>query len=171
MEKVLFKEEQRFTQVWRWVLLLMALLAVIFPMINAIAGDQEGLNSSGMSRMILYGSGAILFLLAVIIVMPFIRLKTRITYEGIYVAYVPFRRKWEKITKSDLYRYEVRKYRVHREFGGYGMKKRKKAGRAYTISGDIGLQLYFKDGKKLLIGTEKKQAIEYAMRKFMNRKE
>jgi hypothetical protein len=31
----------------------------------------------------------------------------------------------------------------------------------------VGLQLYFVGGKKFLIGTQKKQALEYAMRKLM----
>ena len=40
--------------------------------------------------------------------------------------------------------------------------------RHITVSGKIGLQLYLKNGAKLLIGTQKKQAIEYAMEKLMN---
>ncbi len=38
---------------------------------------------------------------------------------------------------------------------------------AYTIAGNIGLQLYMADGKKFLLGKQNKQAIEYAMKKMM----
>ncbi|GEM_PF-126808 len=165
MEKLLFKEEQRFTQWWMWLLLIFALLAIIVPVVNAISKDMAD-NDSLNSRLILYGVVAVIFLLAVIIVTLFIRLKTKITYDGICFAYFPFRRKWEKISKKDIKRYEVRKYRANREFGGYGMKNKRKSGRAFTISGNTGLQLYFKDGKKLLIGTQKKQAIKHAMDKL-----
>lgn len=167
MEKVLFKEEQRFRQWWLWLIMVFALLAVIVPLMNAIAEEQTKLNSSNMSRLIIYGVVAVLFLTVIIVIMLFIRLKTKITSNGIYVAYIPFVRKWEKITKKDIKRYEVREYWVNREYGGYGMKKRRKAGRAFTISGNIGLQLYFNDGRKLLIGTQKQQAIRYAMIKLL----
>ncbi len=147
--------------------MVFALLSVVVPLVKAIAEEQAILNSSDASRLILYGVVAVLFLTAVIIVMLFIRLKTKITYEGIYYAYLPFVRKWKKIAKDDIAGYELRKFKAVLEYGGYGMRTRRKAGKAYTISGNIGLQLYFKDGKKLLIGTQKKQAIKYAMVKII----
>ena len=49
------------------------------------------------------------------------------------------------------------------------MKRRRKYGMSYTVSGNIGLQIYFKNGKKLLIGTQRKQALEYAMEKLMQK--
>jgi len=61
----------------------------------------------------------------------------------------------------------MRTFRAKREYGGYGIKWRRRSGRALIISGNTGLQLYFKNGKKLLIGTQQKQGIEYAMKKFM----
>lgn len=143
------------------------LLSTIVPLVNAIIDEQENLGSSGASRLILYGVVAVLFLTIVIIVMLFIRLKTKITDDGIYLAYIPFVRKWKKIAKDDITGYELRKFQAVLEYGGYGMRMRRKAGKAYTISGNTGLQLYLKDGKKLLIGTQKKQALKYAMQKLM----
>ncbi len=167
MEKVLFQEEQRFKQWWIWLLIIFILLAVIIPLFNAIAKEQTALNSSGTARLILYGVLAVLFLTAVLIIMLFIKLKTKITDKGIYIAYFPFIRKWKKFAVEEIENYEIRKYRAMLEYGGYGMKNQRKSGRAYSISGDIGLQLYMKNGKKLLIGTQKKQAMEYAMAKLM----
>jgi len=54
-----------------------------------------------------------------------------------------------------------------REYVDQGMKRRVRSGMSNTVSGNIGLQLYFKNGNKLLVGTQKKQAIEYAMEKMM----
>jgi len=62
---------------------------------------------------------------------------------------------------------EEQKSNAVREFGGHGLKKTLKNGTSYTLSGNVGLQLYFVGGKKLLIGTQKKQALEYAMHKLM----
>lgn len=167
MEKVLFHEEQRFKQWWLWLIIVSTLLAVIIPLVNAITEEQAQINSSDTARLILYGVLAVLFLVAVLIVLLFIKLKTKITANGIYIAYLPFVRKWKKFPAQEIKEYEIRKYRAMLEYGGYGMKKRRKVGQAYSISGNIGLQLYLKNGKKLLIGTQKKQAIEYAMAKLV----
>lgn len=167
MEKILFHEEQRFKQWWLWLIIVFTLLAIIVPLVNAITEEQAQLNSSDTARLIIYGALAVLLLTTVLIVMLFIKLKTKITGNGIYVTYFPFVRKWKKFPVQEINKYEIRRYRAMLEYGGYGMKKRRKAGEAYSISGKIGLQLYLKNGKKILIGTQKKQAIEYAMVKLM----
>jgi len=48
----------------------------------------------------------------------------------------------------------VRKYKPLLEYGGYGIRGFGN-NRALNISGNTGLQLVFKDGRKLLIGTKK----------------
>ncbi len=167
MEKVLFKEEQRFTQWWVWLITAFALFAVIVPLVNAIIEEQAQINSSNTARLIIYGVLIVLVLAVVLIIMPFIKLKTKIAENGIYIIYFPFVRKWKIFPAQEIEKYEIRRYRAKLEYGGYGMKKRRKVGQAFSMSGNIGLQLYLKNGKKILIGTQKKQAIEYAMVKLM----
>lgn len=167
MNRLLFKEEQGFKQWWFWLVIAFALLAVIVPLSIKIAEDQTYLVSLNSARLILYGILVVLFLAAVLVAMLFIKLKTKITNEGIYVAYFPFVRKWQKFAVNDIEKYEIRRYRAILEYGGYGMKNKRKLGRAYTTSGDFGLQLYLKNGKKVLIGTQKKLAMEYALVKLL----
>ena len=167
MEKLLFKEEQRFTQWWLWLILGFALLAIVIPLANELSAQSWDTSSEGFSRLILYGSVAVLFIVAVLIVLVLSRLKTKITYDGIIITFPPLKRKSYRIKVQEIERFEIRKYRARREYGGYGFRSRRTSGQAYTISGNIGLQLYFKNGKKLLIGTQKKQAIEFAMCKIM----
>jgi len=167
MEKLLFKEEQRFTQWWLWLILGSALLAIVIPLTNELSAQSWDTSSEDFSRLILYGSVAVLFIVAVLIVLVLSRLKTKITYDGIFIKFPPLKRKSYRIKVQEIERFEIRKYRAKREYGGYGFRSRRTSGQAYTISGNIGLQLYFKNGKKLLIGTQKKQAIEFAMCKIM----
>ncbi len=171
MEKVLFNEEQRFTQWWLWLILGSALLAIVIPIANELSTQSWNTSSELFLRLILYGSVAVLFIVAVLVVLALSRLKTKITFDGIFIAFPPLKRKWYRIKVQEIERYEIRTYHANREFGGHGMKKRRKYGMSYTASGNIGLQIYFKNGKKLLLGTQKKQAIEYAMEKLMNKKE
>jgi succinate dehydrogenase hydrophobic anchor subunit len=167
MEKILFKEEQRFRQRWMWLILSSTLLAIVVPLANKLSVQSWDTNSEDFSRLILLGSVAVLFIVAVLIVLLLSRLQTKITYDGIIITFPPLKRKSYKVKIQEIERFEIRTYSARSEFGGYGFRSRRTSGQAYIISGNIGLQLYFKNGKKLLIGTQKKQAIEFAMCKIM----
>jgi hypothetical protein len=172
MEKVLFKEEQRFTQWWLWLIMAITLLSVLIPFAYGIYSQKVldkpfGENPMSTGGLVVTGISSVLIVGVILLLLFGARLKTRITYEGIFVSYPPIINKWKKYVPDEIDKYEVRAYKANREFGGYGIKSRRKYGQSYTISGNTGLQLYFKNGKKLLIGTQKKQAIEYAMGKLM----
>lgn len=176
MEKVLFTEEQRYTQWWLWLLLSAALLSVVVPFGIGISqqlghGQPWGNEPISDAGLLFSGIFSTAIMLGAILLVRLSRLKTKITTEGIYVSYYPLMRKWKMIAASDVERYELRSYRAKREYGGHGLRRRRRAGRAYTIAGNLGLQLYLKDGTKILIGTQRKQALEYAMRKLMEGEE
>ena len=176
MEKILFSEEQRFTQWWRWLILLMGLSAVVVPFAigiysQVVLDKPYGDNPMSTEGLIVTGVSSVLLMFFIFLVMARVRLKTKITAEGLYIAFSPLMKKWKKITPDEIANYEIRTYRAKREFGGYGLRRRRRSGQAYIISGNVGLQLYLKNGKKLLIGTEKKQAIEHAMRKLLEGEE
>ncbi len=176
MEKVLFSEEQRFNQWWHRLIMLASLAAVLIPfaigfysqvILDKPFGNDpmstEGLTVTGLA------SGLIM---AIIAVMMFVaRLNIKVTHEALWVSFPPFVRKWKKILPDEIHNYKIRTYKAKREYGGHGKRQRLRSGQAYTVSGNIGLQLYLKNGKKLLIGTQKKQALEYAMRKLMEGEE
>ena len=174
MEKVLFSEEQRRNQWWLWLIMLLTLCAVTVPLIYGIY-SQEVLNKpfgeDPASTGSLIATGIISFLImAFVIFLVFgSKLKTKITAEALWISYPPILRKWKKITAKEIERYEIRKFRAKHEYGGHGIRRRRlrKYGKAYTVFGNVGLQLYLKNGTKILIGTQKKQAIEYAMGKMM----
>ena len=48
----------------------------------------------------------------------------------------------------------------------FGIKKIAKQNSAINVKGNIGLQLVFKNGNKLLIGTQRQDAIRRAMKKM-----
>ncbi|WP_167609138.1 hypothetical protein [Maribellus sediminis] len=176
MEKVLFSEEQRFNQWWIKFIAMASLLAVLIPILVRIYTQVMGSNPLGDTETSLEGLVVSGIVSVVVIVFMFIvifasQLKTKITTEALFVIYSPFKRNWQKFTPEQISRYEIRTYRAKREYGGHGIKTRRRYGSAYTISGNVGMQLYLKNGKKLLIGTQKKQAFEYAMRKLMEGEE
>ena len=57
----------------------------------------------------------------------------------------------------------VRKYSPIAEFGGWGYRISFNGGPAYNIAGNMGLQIVFVSGKKLLIGTQQATAMSDAL--------
>ena len=172
MDKVLFSEEQRFTQWWLYLIVSISLLTILTPFVYGIYSQEVldepfGDNPMSTEGLIVTGFFSVLFTAFIFFVVLRSKLKTKITTVGISVCFPPLIRKWKNFVPEEIEKFEVRKVRIKREFGGYGIRRRRKHGTAYTVSGNIGLQLIFKNGKRLLIGTQKKQAIEYAMEKLM----
>ena len=135
---VVFREVQRFRQAWVWVLLLLVLLALIVPVIGGISGPLVSL------VMVLAGSGLIWLFFVM-------RLVTEVRADGIYLGFFPFSS--QKILYATIVGHRVREYRPIREYGGWGVRFNR-SGRAYTVSGNLGVQLELSNGKGLLIGTQ-----------------
>lgn len=98
-----------------------------------------------------FGISIILTLLFVML-----RLDTVIKEDGIYVRIFPLRLTFKHYAWNDLTKSFVRQYAPIAEFGGWGMRLGLFGrGKAFTVSGNSGLQLEFNNKKKLLIGTNK----------------
>jgi hypothetical protein len=171
MEKIIFKEEQKGNQVWLTIILIISLFSVVTPFVYGVYSQEVlqkpfGNNPASTGTLIAIGLTAVIIIGAANLLLVRMRLKIKVTNEALWVSYPPLAR-WKKITPGMIQRYEIRTYNAVREFGGHGLKRTRKSGTSYTISGNVGLQLYFVGGKKFLIGTQKKQALEYAMRKLM----
>jgi hypothetical protein len=153
-----FKESQRFNQ---WWLILFGLITVIFIGLGFVSeyNDSGGnLSNDQLISMIISGS----LMVIVFLLIGFIRLKTKIDENGITYQFTPFHFTPRIIPWSDLSKCYIRKYSPITEYGGWGIRglQRKgfwdfgNKGMAYNIKGDMGIQLEFKDGGKLLIGTQ-----------------
>jgi hypothetical protein len=93
------------------------------------------------------------------------RLTTRVSSDGIRVRFVPFHFKEQFYPWDSIESAQVRTYSPLREYGGWGIKYGFNGqGKVYNVSGNQGLQLIFKSGEKLLIGTQKPDEIQAAVR-------
>ena len=90
----------------------------------------------------------------------FFKLSTRIDEYGIHYKFFPFHLSFKTIKWSSITNAFIRNYDPIGEYGGWGLKGgalwNSSKGKAINVSGDLGNQLELKDGKKLLIGTQKK---------------
>ena len=107
-------------------------------------------------------------ILPVILIMALfflMNLKTVINLQGIHIQFFPFIREPKVFLWKDIQKIELKKYQPMVEYGGYGIRGLGDD-KAYNIQGDIGLKLYFKDGKKLMLGTQKPNEINKIVREI-----
>jgi len=157
---MIFKEIQKFQQLWIWIVLILAGSIAIgtFGYIfyeQIINGQSFGNNQmSDTSFIVTFILLLILFLLLFLIIGN-AKLITLIDKRGIEYRFIPFQFKTHMIDWGSIESFEVISYHPIREYGGWGIRFGKGGKRAYNVSGNKGLQLYLKNGKQILIGTQK----------------
>lgn len=172
MNQVLFKEEQQFRQWWNLLIVITASVSGIVFSIYAlyqqiIVGKQIG-NEPAPNAVL-----AILIVFLLIFLWFYLRLKLEvwIDNQGVHYRFFPLIFRERIISVHEIKKYEIRKYSAIRDYGGWGIKKSFRWGRAYNVSGNVGLQLYLTNGKKVLFGTQRPQAIMHAIDTIRNEKQ
>jgi hypothetical protein len=154
---ILFEEQQRFKQWWLWIILIAINGLFIVALYKQIILD-EPFGNNPLSN----GGLLLVFGLTLLICLLFIsfKLTTKITKEGIYVQFFPIHFKPQFYSFVTIQKINTRNYSALMEYGGWGIRQGFFGkGKALTTGGNEGLQLEFKNGKKLLIGTRKTDEI------------
>ena len=155
-----FEEKQRFTQWWIFLIPLFLLALLIYISIQQLVFDQPiGNNPVGNSNLWIIW----LFVILLISLLVSIELTTIINKNGIHIRMRPFVNK--HIAWEDLEEVHIRQYKPLKEYGGYGIRFGKK-GTAYNVKGTMGLQLVLKNGKRILVGTQKASELESLLKRM-----
>ncbi len=176
---MLFREEQRYKKPRiRYILTAMVVIMIVSTtfLIRQLLSTSPDDTANENERIVLITATIFLILFTIGFVSNFSRLKmiTKITERGIQVSYPPILRKGRIIARGDVQRFEIRQYNPLIEFGGWGIKtrgrpfRRRQYGSTLTAYGRSGLQLYLRNGKKLLIGTQRPQALRHAVEKMLS---
>ncbi|WP_243765964.1 hypothetical protein [Polaribacter cellanae] len=149
-----FKEEQRFTQTWLIAVMAVSLIVPVIIVFQEYLKDYTKMTTTSFVLTLTGILASALFIFA-------FKLKTKIDEQGIQYQFFPFHFKFRKIEWKEITSAKVRIYDPIGEYVGWGLKGgslwNKKKGKCINVSGDIGIQLVLKNGKKLLIGTQKKK--------------
>jgi len=163
-----FREEQKFTQWWLWGLIGITTAPVMFFMMQGMYvqfildkpwGNQPmsdtGLTFATILTFIIMG-GVIMLLFS-------IKLSLEVHNRTIYYQFSPFIGRNRKINLEDVDFWEVKKYSVIKDFGGYGIRKSFSGMTAYNIKGNMGLKVKLKNGKSYLFGTQRSDELRAAI--------
>lgn len=162
MAKALFKESQKFRQKWVVAVVAIPLLIAVWGIIQQLILNKPFGNNPAPDLAL------ILFFVVPLLLLAFyftLTLHTRIDRQGIRYRFAPVHRKEHLIKWEAIDKVFVRQYKPIAEYGGWGFR-RGRSGRALNTRGKMGLQIIFKDGKKLLIGTQKPEELEQVLKKL-----
>ena len=153
-----FREEQVFRQWWIWLLIgLVAALQWWGFVQQIVLGQPWGDNPAPDWMMVLLwlliGIGLPLFFV-------YLKLVITVTDEAIVIHYRPLTRRTIQI--ADVAHVEARTYSPLREYGGWGIRGLGSK-KAYNVSGDRGVELTLEDGRKVLIGSQRADALADAI--------
>ncbi len=164
-EKVIYKEVQRYGSEPSLVAAIPVLGAVFIWYMEKLEPEMTTLG------LFLILGFMVLLAIALFALFKSMRMILRIKEKQIELQYFPFRRKPIVFKKNEIKEWRVRSYSAIKEFGGTGYKKQnplKNTGQlSYTLKGKQGLDLSMKGGKRYLIGTQRRQILEYELRKWM----
>ena len=157
-----FEETQRFNQPWLWIVIVgVSLLVIVQVPISLIyAAGEDPLPTSSILAIIF----SLVFAVGLNALFIYSRLITRIDKNGVGITFKPFFNKEKIIRWAEVEKVFVRKYKPLWEYGGWGIRNRWNS-KAYNTSGNIGLQLILKTGKKVLIGTQESEEMESFLKK------
>lgn len=164
-----FAERQAFRQPWFWAILLAATLAssgvMAYGLYQQLALHRPFGNHPTSDTALAWTSG--LLIAANLLFLWFfwrMELVVRVEPDAVHVRFWPFVRR--KILYPDVRSAEPRAYNALREYGGWGIRYGR-AGKAYNVSGNEGVQLELASGERLLIGSQRAGELAEAIRRHL----
>lgn len=164
-----FKETQWFNQ-WFMLLTLLIPLGLMIYCIYAwyIAGvrvDKVAVDDTTGQIVVLGLLGfTTLFLVSM-------RMYTKIDQDGIHYCFWPFVVKWRKVSWYDVESAVVKQYKPIADFGGWGIKMSMSKGFwAFSVKGKQGIFIRQRDGKELMLGTQKKDEATKILQYYLKKK-
>lgn len=159
-----FNETQKVTQWWLQLINIAILGFLVYTsykwfVLNEAVGNVSTKNLTGqivVIAMLIFSVGLIYMC----------QLKTTIDEIGLHYQFLPIKLSKKTIRWTELKKCYVRIYNPVKEYGGWGYRLSFNKGKALNVKGNKGIQLEFKDGRKLLIGTQKQEDAQNVIERY-----
>ncbi len=156
---LLFKEHQRFTQWWIWLILIFTAGLTAYVFVQQLILDNPVGSKPMPDAWVIFFS----FIYALILLFfLLLELRTEIDKEEIRARLYPFfshKIFWDEIKTAEVIQYK---------FVGYGLRFSRLYGTVLNISGNKGLLIELHNGAKFLIGTQDPDSLEAIVDMKMN---
>ena len=153
--ELLFTEEQRFTQWWMWIFILIPFTIGLFgcyqQLILGEAFGNKPMSNFGLLVFTLFGVIFVLFFYSN-------QLRTTITTEGITVHFFPYTKRyhsWKEISKAEVIKYGF--------IGGWGVRLWTRYGTVYNVQNGKGLYVKLKNKERFLVGTQRPEILQASL--------
>ena len=148
---------------WLRVLVGLSMIWIVPLSIVELVKESSGQGSSEVLAVILLIVAGVVLPIGIGGLFWVLKLETEVRPDGLYIRYFPFHIHFKRFSTDDLSEYYARTYRPIWEYGGWGIRYSFGKGKAYNVSGNKGVQLVFKSGKRLLIGSQRAEELEEAI--------
>jgi len=150
--KPLFTESQRFNQWWIWLIIISTSIIPFIGIYKQIINKQPfGDNPMSNTSLII----ATCVSLVIVLLFLLMKLDTTITKDRITFQFFPFVKR--SYSFNDIETYKVIDYGF---VGGWGIRFTMKYGTVYNTKGTKGLFIKLKNGKTMVVGTQKHEELE-----------
>lgn len=155
----LYQEEQRFRQWWVWAVVAVVCGLAWWAMVQQVIlrhpfGDKPMSDWGVVAFWLIMGLGLPLFMWG-------IRLTTVVLPGKLIIRYWPLTKRIIRL--RDIQEAQVRTYRPLKEYGGWGIKGWSRHNMAYNMAGDRGVQLVLRDGRRILVGSQRPEELALAI--------
>ncbi|WP_372918752.1 hypothetical protein [Salegentibacter sp.] len=156
----IFEERQSFRQWWLFLILGVVILVISIQLFRkqAIFSEQE--------KIMLIFFALVPGILVSLLIFS-MSLNTRIDSTGIKVKWKPLSFFKKQYSWNEISQVYVRTYAPIREYGGWGLRGFG-VNKAWNVSGNSGIQIKTKSGKKFLIGTREPEQAKQVLTRYSN---
>ena len=158
MPRIFYSEQQRFNQSFTLLIIVPVLAITSYQIFEIVADNTRTITNEELIGLII----AFVLTIGVGLLLYNMRLMVQIDDEKIHVRFRPFVNR--TIYWTDVEQAYIIRYKPIMDYGGWGIRRR--FGKiAYSVAGKDGLQLKLKDGKQILIGTQKPEEVKLLLKK------
>ncbi len=158
-EKILFFEEERFNQKWNLFLINPVCVGFIFFQLYSLYSQlilKKPVGSDPLSDtwLILMSFLVIPLMIFLIWLFSVTKLTVQVDSEKISIRFYPMVKR--EVLLSDINSFEIKEFNPIIDFGGWGLRysiRWKTTG--YILKGKVGVHIHLKNGKNLLISSER----------------
>ena len=156
-----FQEQQRISMWWVWVAVFVPAAIMLNIFVQQIVLGQPHGEHPGPNWLLWVLT--VFLCLCVPALLLILRLTVTVDEAGIHIRYYPFVRR--TIPFTDIRSFQARRYRPIREFGGWGIRTGLGKKSAYNAKGDLGVELYLRDMRSVMIGSQRHEELAAALRR------